>query len=170
MFRLAHTAGAGTVVLRVKAPPVDLETDLIAHALDHHWRIRSTELCYLPVGFGDHHWQANAAGERYFLTVRDLRLDGRADDRRQVLLLLEQTYQAVRKLRDLTDLSFIVAAVPAITGAVVIPLGDNFALSVYNWLDVQPAQDADGVIAAGLVAGLHMASRDHYRERRWSTR
>src|SRR5438128_7678357 len=112
----------------MKAPPVDLDTDRIARALDHHWRIRSTELCYLPVGFGDHHWQANAAGGRYFVTVRDLRLDGRADDRRQVVPLLEQTFQAVRHLRDLADLKFIVAAVPTTSGSVVVPLGASFAL------------------------------------------
>jgi len=148
-------------VVRVKAPPLDLHPDLIERALDHHWRIRGTELRYFPVGFGDHHWQAKAARNRYFVTVRDLRLDGRADNRKQVLLLLEQTFQAVRQLRDLADLSFIVAAVPTTSGSVVVPLGDNFALSVYNWLDVQPARDAEGVIAAGLVARLHRASTEH---------
>jgi len=148
-------------VVRVKAPPLDLHPDLIERALDHHWRIRGTELRYFPVGFGDHHWQAKAARNRYFVTVRDLRLDGRADNRKQVLLLLEQTFQAVRQLRDRADLSFIVAAVPTTSGSVVVPLGDNFALSVYNWLDVQPARDAEGVIAAGLVAQLHRASTEH---------
>jgi len=148
-------------VVRVKAPPIDLDADLIKQVLAHHWRIAGTDLCYLPVGFGDHHWQANAAEGRYFVTVRDLRLDGRADAREQVLLLLEQTFQAVRKLRYLADLKFIVATAPTTSGSVVVPLGDNFALSVFNWLDVQPAQDADGVIAAGLIARLHMASRKH---------
>jgi aminoglycoside phosphotransferase (APT) family kinase protein len=129
--------------------------------LDHHWRICSSELSYLSVGFGDHHWQANTATGRYFITVRDLRLDDRADNRAQVMLLLEQTFQAVRQLRDLADLKFMVAALPTISGSMVVPLGDNFALSVYDWLDVQPAPDVDGVIATELVARLHRASREH---------
>jgi aminoglycoside phosphotransferase (APT) family kinase protein len=147
-------------VVRVKAPPLDLDADLIERVLDRHWGIRTAELRYLPVGFGDHHWHVNAAWDNYFVTVRDLRLDGRADDRKQVLLLLEQTFKAVRQLSQLADLNFIVPAVPTTSGSLVVPLGDHFALSVYNWLDVQPAQDADGVIAAGLVARLHVASRE----------
>jgi len=83
----------------VKAPPLDFDADLIERVLDRHWGIRSAEVRYLPVGFGDHHWHVNAAWDNYFVTVRDLRLDGRA-------------------------------------------------------------QDADGVIAAGLVARLHVASRE----------
>jgi hypothetical protein len=30
----------------MKAPPLDLDADLIEPVLDHHWRIRSTELCF----------------------------------------------------------------------------------------------------------------------------
>jgi hypothetical protein len=159
------TCCAANVVVRVKAPPLDLDADLIERVLDRHWGIRSAEVRYLPVGFGDHHWHVNAARDNYFVTVRDLRLDGRADDRKQVLLLLEQTFKAVRQLRQLADLNFIVPAVPTTSGSLVVPLGDHFALSVYNWLDVQPAQDADGAIAAGLVARLHVASRERQRAR-----
>ncbi len=93
------TCCAANVVVRVKAPPLDLDADLIERVLDRHWGIGTAELRYLPVGFGDHHWHVNAARDNYFVTVRDLRLDGRA-------------------------------------------------------------QDADGVIAAGLVARLHVASRE----------
>jgi len=52
-----YASTAASVVASVKAPPLDLDPDLIARALDRHWRIRSTDLRYLPVGFGDHHWQ-----------------------------------------------------------------------------------------------------------------
>ena len=145
----------------VKAPPADLDTALVRGVLDQQWGIRTVDLRYLPVGFGDHHWQANAAGQRYFVTVRDLRLDGRTNDPNQALPLLEQTFQAVRRLRDLAELAFVVPPVPSTSGALVVPIGSTFALSVYDWLDVHPVQDAEGVIAAGLVGSLHRAWLEH---------
>ena len=145
----------------MKAPPPDLDTDLLRRVLDQQWDIRTAELPYVPAGFGDHHWQAKAAGKRHFVTVRDLRLDGRTDDPDQAVPLLEQTFQAVRRLRELAGLEFIVAAVPSTSGALVVPAGRTFAVSVYDWLDVHPLRDADGAVAAGLVARLHRAWREH---------
>lgn len=114
----------------MKAPPPDLAPDLLRTALDQQWGIRATELPYVPIGFGDHHWQASAAGKRYFVTVRDLRLDGRTDDPDQAVPLLELTFQAVRRLRDLAGLAFIVPAVPSTSGALVVPVAGTFAVSV----------------------------------------
>jgi spectinomycin phosphotransferase len=146
---------------RVRAPPPDLETDLVRAALERHWGIRPPDLAYLPVGFGDHHWLAHAGAERCFVTVRDLRLDGRGGHTRHAVATLERTFRAVRRLKDLAGLPFIVPAVPSTSGALVVPVGRCFALSVYDWIDVHPLRDTTGVVAAGLVARLHRASREH---------
>jgi hypothetical protein len=74
----------------VKAPPPDLDTAVL-RVLDHQWGIRATALLYVPLGFGDHHWQAVSDEQRYFVTVRDLRLEGRARDHSQAVRQLEAT-------------------------------------------------------------------------------
>jgi spectinomycin phosphotransferase len=113
----------------VKAPPPDLDPAIVREALDRHWRLLATGLAYLPLGFGDHHWQARAAGRRYFVTARDLRLDGRTADPRRALPPLEQTFRAVRQLRDLAGLEYIVPALPSGSGALVVAVGDSLVLS-----------------------------------------
>ncbi len=115
-------------------------------------------LTYLPVGFGDHHWRADTATQPYFITVRDLRLDGRSD---AAIAMLEHTFAAVRRLNHAAELDFIIAALPGASGAAVAPLGRDYALTVYDWLDVRTVPDPDGDVAASLVARLHEASRRH---------
>ncbi|MBV8720270.1 MAG: phosphotransferase [Chloroflexi bacterium] len=144
----------------MKSPPADLDLALAHQALADQWGICADDLVYLPVGFGDHHWQASTSGERYFVTVRDLRLDGRSRDRRQALQQLDRTFQAVRRLNEVAQLVFIVPPIPTARGQLIVAVGDAFALSIYEWLDVEPAADADGTLAAELVARLHRTSRE----------
>jgi spectinomycin phosphotransferase len=145
----------------MKAAPADLDFALLEQSLLEHWGIRPSRLEYLPVGFGDHHWDATAGGIRYFVTVRDLRLDARAADPHQAVLALERTFQAVRRLKEIAGLQFIVPAVLSSSGATVVPIGSRFVLSVYDWMNVWPVQDAMGAASASLVAQLHRASREH---------
>ena len=145
----------------MKAPPVDLATDLVRQTLASEWDIEVDELVYLPLGFGDHHWRASQAGRHRFVTVCDARLDGRSAGRQQTVDRLERTFRAVRQVRERAGLPFIVPAVPTIrSGRLVVPLGETFALSLYDWLDAEPAHDASGGIAADVVARLHRASRE----------
>jgi len=144
----------------VKAPP-DLDSALIQEALLAKWGIYVDDLVYVPVGFGDHHWQASTVGKRYFVTLRDLRLDGRSGDRRQALELLERTFQAVRRLKSVARLEFVIAPIPDRRGELIAAVGDAFALTVYDWLDVEPATDGDGAVAAEFLARLHRGSREH---------
>jgi hypothetical protein len=97
---------------RVKAPPRDLDTSLLRLVLDREWRIEGADLLYVALGFGDHHWRATSRRQRFFVTVRDLRLDGQATDRRVGVQRLETTFQAVRRLKARAGLEFIVPAVP----------------------------------------------------------
>ncbi|MDQ6669465.1 MAG: hypothetical protein M3069_01670 [Chloroflexota bacterium] len=145
----------------MKAAPADLDPALLEQSLLEHWGLRPSRLEYLPVGFGDHHWDATAGGIRFFVTVRDLRLDARADDPHQAIQALERTFQSVRRLKEIAGLQFIVPAVPGNSCATVAAIESRFALSVYDWIDVRPFRDAEGVLAANLVAQLHRASREH---------
>jgi spectinomycin phosphotransferase len=145
----------------VKTPPSDLDEALVQQVLEQRWGIRAAELRYLPVGFGDHHWQAISAEQRYFVTVRDLRLDGLGTDRRDAVRRLEATFRAIRQLKDLAQLPFIVAPMSNSLGTLVVPLGDRFAITVYDWLELDDAADAESTVAAELVARLHRASREH---------
>lgn len=142
----------------MKAPP-DLDPALIVDALQQHWAIRARDMPYLAVGFGDHHWDARADGRRCFVTVRDLRLDGRTSSPASAMAALEQTFRAVRALKNATALPFIVPALPSTNGSIVVPLTAEFALTVYDWLDVRDV--ADSAMAVGVVSELHRASRAH---------
>ena len=86
---------------------------LLRLVLDHEWRIQGAELIYVPLGFGDHHWRATSRRQRFFVTVRDLRLDGQATDRREGVQRLETTFQAVRQLKARAGLEFVVPAIPS---------------------------------------------------------
>ena len=144
----------------MKTPPADLDTTVLREVLDQQWGIRASDLLYVPLGFGDHHWQAVSDGQRYFVTGRDLRLDGRANDNREAVRALEATFRAVRELRVLAGLRFVVSALPNTSGVLVVGVG-AFAITVYDWLEVGPTADPDGLIAAELVAQLHRASREY---------
>jgi hypothetical protein len=60
------------VLDRMKVPPSDLDTAVLARLLGEQWGMRATDLIYTPLGFADHHWSAVSNGQRYFVTVRDL--------------------------------------------------------------------------------------------------
>ena len=145
----------------MKAAPADVDLAHVEQTLVEHWGIRPSRLEYLPVGFGDHHWAAVAGELRFFITLRDLRLDGKADDQRHVIQALDRTFQAVRRLKEMAGLPFIVPAIPSNSDATIVATASRFALSVYGWIDVQPFRDPDGIRAVNLIAQLHRASRKH---------
>ncbi|HEU0166908.1 MAG TPA: hypothetical protein VFS62_03965 [Chloroflexota bacterium] len=129
------------------APPADLEPADIRRALRREWGIEAAELTYLPLGFGAHHWRAGA----YFLTLHDLRLTGRFPT--DPLAGLDRTLTAVRRL----GLPFAVAAKPTREGSSVTALGDQYGVSVYEWLQLGPFEDPDGSRRARVLADLHAA-------------
>src|SRR3954469_7546140 len=52
------------------APPVGFDSDELARVLRLAWGIEVTGLAYEPVGFGTHHYQAEATdGTRWFVNV-----------------------------------------------------------------------------------------------------
>jgi hypothetical protein len=68
---------------------------------------------------------------------------------------LETTFQAVRQLKARAGLEFVVPAVPSASGATVVRIARNFAVSVFDWLDIEPSPDPTPAMAASLIARLH---------------
>jgi hypothetical protein len=111
---------------RVKVPPRDLDMSLLQQVLDREWRTQGAELVYVPLGFGDHHWRATSRRQRFFVTVRDLRLDGQPADLHDGVQRLETTFQAVRQLKARASLEFVVPAVPSALGRNGCPDREQF--------------------------------------------
>jgi spectinomycin phosphotransferase len=137
-------------------PPEDLDTGTVAEALECGWVLGVRGLAYLPLGFGAHHWAAETAAGRFFVTAHDVRLSGAGQD---ALVLRARTFRAARTLREQGQLSFVAAALPDRAGEPVIPLGESYALSLYDWLDdAHPLDDPDGTQTAAVLAQLHPTS------------
>src|SRR5207237_8997622 len=65
----------------MKEPPTDLVTAELVQTLQVYWRLEVSQLDYLAVGFGAHHWQATTpTGARYFLALHELGHAGRSAD------------------------------------------------------------------------------------------
>lgn len=104
------------------APPDGLTDEVVAVALRDGWSLAPESLEYAPVGFGSHHW---IAGD-HFVTVDDL-----ADASG-----LEAALRTARALRDDAGLQFVIAAIPATGGALLVPAGGGWVMHVYKRLDV----------------------------------
>ncbi|WP_436496256.1 phosphotransferase enzyme family protein [Actinokineospora sp. HUAS TT18] len=74
---------------------------------------------FAPVGYGDYHW---TAGGRWFVTV--------------ARSAVEQAMDTASALR---GLEFVVAPVPALSGATVVPLGE-YSVSVFPLVEGEPGE------------------------------
>jgi spectinomycin phosphotransferase/16S rRNA (guanine(1405)-N(7))-methyltransferase len=104
--------------------------------LANRWNVQVTELEYVPVGFGTHHWSArDLDGERWFVNVDELPDDpsapGVAATRFQ---RLGNALGVARTLRD-DGHAFVAAPEPTADGHIVVRLDAAFAVSVYAYLD-----------------------------------
>jgi spectinomycin phosphotransferase len=114
----------------VLTAPSDLDVATVAGALAH-WGLREPQLRYLPVGFGSHHWQADAAGDRWFVTVDDLEAGFQAED---AFDTLEHAYRTAAALRDV-GLEFVLAPLADDEGRPIRRLTARYAVSVTPFVD-----------------------------------
>ena len=57
----------------MKVAPDGIDERELSYALQDHWGLAPARLGYLPVGFGDHHWDlTDSSGNRWFVTVAGL--------------------------------------------------------------------------------------------------
>ncbi|HET9172548.1 MAG TPA: aminoglycoside phosphotransferase family protein [Actinospica sp.] len=121
------------------APPKGLTEDALAATLSRGWGIEVAGLEYRAVGFGSHHWEVvEAGGARWFVTVDELARRRHAADETyaQIQARLAAGIGAARALRNLGErYDFVVAPVPSLDGAVVIPAREGFCVAVYPLLE-----------------------------------
>jgi spectinomycin phosphotransferase len=145
----------------VLTAPSDLDVATVAGALAH-WGLREPQLRCLPVGFGSHHWRADAAGERWFVTVDDLEVGFQAED---AFDTLEHAYRTAAALRDV-GIEFVLAPLADDEGTPIRRLTARYAVSVTPFVDgtstswgAYESKDERRRVAE-LVGRLHVAGED----------
>ncbi|WP_426243193.1 phosphotransferase family protein [Nocardioides sp. LHG3406-4] len=117
----------------MKETPVGVTDADVLAAVREHWLVDAVGVTHLPLGFGAHHWRADAeAGPALFVT-----LDGLGP--RHSLSSLHSAYAGAAALAA-AGLEFVVATLPPY----VVAFGDG-ALSVTPWLS-GPAVGAGAVL------------------------
>jgi len=142
-------------------PPDGIDDRQLSCALEEHWGLAPARLGYLPVGFGDHHWElTDAAGRRWFVTVAGLAGSWRGTGPAAGYADLRAAMDTVVALAG-AGLEFAIAPVPTTEGRALAPLGAGHAITVFPYLDGAsggelPARDR--LALAGMLARLHDAT------------
>jgi spectinomycin phosphotransferase len=141
----------------MKEPPADLVTAELVHTLRVYWGLEVSQLDYLAVGFGAHHWQATTpTGARYFLALHELGHAGNTvDDRTLARAQLQKALGAARWLETSAELDFVVGPVPDVWSMCCRPVSERFALALYPWLECAPMRHPDDPETAHVLARLH---------------
>lgn len=117
------------------SPPDDLAADALVAALAQEWGVTAA-LTYRPVGFGSHHWLAEAGGDRWFVTVDELEAKRHAASEP-----LDAVFDRLRAgLAAATDLraqghGYVVAPVPTRGGEPVARLGERYGVALFPYVD-----------------------------------
>lgn len=141
------------------APPTDLHLSVLSAALTDGWGIHDPLLDYLAVGFGSHHWRAEAGdGRRWFVTVDEHRDPSSIAD-------LRRAFDTASALHRDAGLAFVLAPVPDRVGEPVRVLGGGaFTVAVTTWVDASPlgpgpyASDDDRAMVLRMLGRLHSAT------------
>jgi spectinomycin phosphotransferase len=148
----------------VKERPGHIGQRELARILHEQWGLAPGRLCYLPVGFGDHHWEiTDDAGGRWFITVAGLAGGWRGTSPAAGYADLRASMETVTALRR-AGLEFAVAPVPTGGGQALAPLGDGHAVTVFPYIDGGSGDFGDGLpegdrlALIGILARLHGAT------------
>ena len=142
-------------------PPQGVDDRQLSRALEEHWGLAPARLEYLPVGFGDHHWELiERAGRRWFVAVAELASAWRGTGPAAGYADLRAAMDTVVALAG-AGLEFAVAPVPTAGGPALAPLGGEHAITVFPYLDGDvggelPAPDQIALI--DMLARLHDAT------------
>jgi len=127
-------------------PPAQVSDADVLSAVRRHWRDDVTAVTYLLVGFGAHHWRAEAVGEAQLFVTLDLPLP------RYTPASLEAAYASAAEIAQTLD--FVWPSVPsAVDGTYTVTCGPG-SLSATRWLEgTRP--DAGTAGLAPLLDRLH---------------
>jgi spectinomycin phosphotransferase len=155
-------------------PPGVSEREL-RHALNVGWQIEAVATQYAPVGGGSYHWVVRDSLDRkWFATVDDL--DDKAwlgDTRATAAQGLIAAMDAAFALRHQAGLRFVVAPIPALGGATVLPLGPKYTVAVFPFVngatgrfsETPSASERDQLV--DMLAALHRSTAVVARASRW---
>jgi len=130
-------------------------------ALKEHWGLTPVRLGYLPVGFGDHHWDlTDSAGSRWFVTVAGLSGGWRGTSPAAGYADLRAAMDTVIALAG-TGLEFVLAPVPTTDGRALAPLGSEHAITVFPYIDHAGEDVGDEIPARERIALIDMLARLH---------
>ena len=144
--------------------PDGIDERELSRALQEHWGLAPAWLGYLPVGFGDHHWDlTDSGGRRWFVTVAGLTGGCRGTDPTAGYEDLKAAMDTVIALAG-AGLEFAFAPVPTTGGQALAPLGGEHAITVFPYLDAA-GEDLEGEIPErergaliDMLARLHNAA------------
>jgi spectinomycin phosphotransferase len=145
-------------------PPDGIDNRQLSRALEEHWGLAPARLGYMPVGFGDHHWElTDSAGRRWFVTVAGLTGGWRGTGAAAGYADLQAAMDTVTALAG-AGLEFAVAPVPTTDGRALAPLGAKHAITVFPYLggecrDFAPEMPGrNGLAVIDMLARLHEAT------------
>lgn len=142
-------------------PPNGIDDRQLSRALEEHWGLPPARLEYMPVGWGDHHWElTDSAGRRWFVTVAGLTGGWRGTGAAAGYADLRAAMGTVIALAG-AGLEFAIAPVPTTDGRALAPLGAEHAITVFPYLDGAcgdqlPPRDRPALI--DMLARLHNAT------------
>lgn len=148
----------------MRTAPVGIDERELSAALEDHWGLAPAWLGYLPVGFGDHHWElTDSAGRRWFVTVAGLTGAGRGSSPAAGYADLRAAMDTVTALAA-AGLEFAVAPVSTTGGQALARLGGAHAITVFPYLEGAGQDLADEIperersVLIDMLARLHDAT------------
>lgn len=143
----------------VYTEPTDLDRDALAAALRRHWGIATSNLRYVPVGFGTHHFAVDEEG--WWVNVDDLGSEQYADRPRDVAwAALERALLTATTLRE-GGLGFVHAPARDAEGSVIRRLDGRYTVSVYAFLHGSTRTYGEHATASERLAVLEILGRLH---------
>ena len=151
----------------MRTEPADLNPSLLHETLSRFWGLQDLALTYKPVGFGSHHWLAEAPDgrrNRWFVTVDDHHKGRLGFPPETSFDALDRAMRTAATLRGL-GLDFVVAPIPDHEGNVLHRLGDtHYSLVLFPYLDGTSAgfgafaSEEDRLETMRLIGLLHNAT------------
>lgn len=141
--------------------PEGIDDHRLSCALIEHWGLVPARLGYLPVGFGDHHWDlTDSAGNRWFVTVAGLTGGWRGTGPAAGYADLRAAMDTVIALAG-AGLEFVLPPVPTTGGQALAPLGSEYAITVFPHIDHVGEDVGDEIPAREPIALIDMLARLH---------
>jgi spectinomycin phosphotransferase len=141
--------------------PDGIDDHRLSCALEEHWDLTAVRLGYLPVGFGDHHWDlTDSTGNRWFVTVAGLTGGWRGTGPAAGYADLRAAMDTVMALAG-AGLEFVLTPVPTTGGRALAPLGSEHAITVFPYIDHDGEDLGDEIPAQERIALIDMLARLH---------